>query len=85
MKIQVTQQHIQLGLRGSCTADPIALALKDAGFMRPWVSPTRIETVGQNGGYMKENWSCPQSVLSFMIRFDRGEVVSPFEFELEGV
>ena len=40
--ISVTQQHIDSGLRGSCEKDPIALAMKDAGYTDVWVSPDRI-------------------------------------------
>ena len=47
MKIQVTEQHIHYGLKGSCTSDCIALAMGDAGccftlglsdFVRQWLN-----------------------------------------------
>ena len=80
MKIQVTQQHIDAGLKGSCTKDPIALALKDAGVEDPWVSPVRI-TFGMN---RKNGVPTPPEVLAFIRAFDNYEPVQPFEFELEG-
>ena len=85
MKIQVTQQHIDKGVRGSCSSDPICLAMKDAGFFRPWVSPDRIKTVGFNGGYMCEEFAVPESVLDFMRLYDNNLRVQPFEFSLEGI
>ena len=80
MKITVTQQHIDNGQKGSCTRDPIALALKDAGVEDPWVSPVRI-TFGLN---RKNGAPVPAEVLAFMRAFDNHEMVEPFEFELEG-
>ena len=77
MKISVTQQHIDAGLRGSCTGDPIALALKDAGFDFVWVAPDRIEATVRT-------YSIPEDVLEFMKAFDNEHYVQPFTFELEG-
>ena len=78
MKITVTQYHIDNGQKGSCTRDPIALALKDAGVEDPWVSPVRI-TFGLN---RKNGAPVPAEVLAFMRAFDSHEPVSPFTFEL---
>ena len=85
MKIQVTQKHIDNGIRGSCSSDPICLAMKDAGFYRPWVSPDRIVVMGFNGAVSKQEFKIPESVAYFMLDFDNGRNSWPFEFQLEGV
>ena len=84
MRIQVTEQHIRNGLRGSCSSDAICLALRSAGFMNPWVSPDRIQTDGFSGGFMRENWLVTDELRSFMYDYDNRKPVFPFEFELEG-
>ena len=81
MKIQVTQQHINLGLRGSCTGDPISLSMKDAGLRSPWVSPTRI--VWNDRFDHPFEVETPEDVVQFMKSFDNDLYVEPFEFELE--
>ena len=81
MKIQVTQQHIDRGFKGSCTQDPIALALADAGFTKPRASPTYLSVEGWRGE--RDNYPTPESVLEFMKQYDNDRLVWPFEFELE--
>ena len=82
MKIQVTQKHLDNGVRASCSSDPICLALKDAGFYRPWVSPERIVVMGFNGAVSKQEFVVPDAVSYFMLSFDNGSYCYPFEFEL---
>lgn len=81
MKIQVTQKNISEGLVGSCTRDPVSLAMKDAGLLRVWVSPIRIVWV-DNLAQIHEV-ETPEDVLQFMKSFDNELVSEPFEFELE--
>ena len=82
MRISVTQRHINAGSRGSCTNDPIALALKDAGFSDPWVS---VRTIQNGRGKEMVQWDSPREVQEFMDLFDNTRPgVQPFEFELEG-
>lgn len=83
MRVQVTQQHINAGLRGSCSGDPVSLAMKDAGLLRPWASPVRIAW-DDNFGHPYEV-STPESVIQFMKSFDNELVSEPFEFFLEEV
>lgn len=81
MKIQVTQKNIDLGLRGSCSRDPVSLAMKDAGLLRVWVSPIRIvwvDTLAQI-----HEVETPEDVLQFIKNFDNEMLVDPFEFLLE--
>jgi len=80
MKIQVTQQHINQGHRGSCTKDPVALALSDAGYIMPWASPSYIKWMDIHG-YWRET-ETPSDVYYFMSSFDNNGPVEPFEFEI---
>ena len=80
MRIQITQHHINRGLRGSTTKDPVALAMLDAGFKNPWASPSHLWVEFEDRGLRVET---PESVLQFMKSFDNENFVEPFEFELE--
>lgn len=82
MKITVTQKHINSGLRGSCTKDPVGLALKDAGLVDIWVSPTQLRYRLSNGDLV---WTpIPENVEAFIRNFDNNRHTEAFEFELEG-
>jgi hypothetical protein len=83
VKVQVTQQHIDSGVRGSCTSDPIALALKDLGFIRPWVGISYIYVSGRNGGFMKECATLPPEAYEFLKHFDNGLPCGPLTLEIE--
>jgi len=83
MRIRVTQDHIDHGLRGSATSDPVALALQDEGFIRPYVGPDLIWVDGRNGGFMRQTTMTPDSVVLFMKEFDNGVSVKPFQFEVK--
>jgi hypothetical protein len=76
MRIQVTQKHINAGLRGSCSGDPICLAMKDAGLKNIWASPSQLR-------YNGRITEIPEEVLQFMKNFDNEMLVDPFEFLLE--
>ena len=80
MKIAVTQQHIDNGDRGSCTHDPIALAMKDAGLEKPWAGPNGLSWKVEHRNYFVQT---PRSVLDFMLAFDNGQPVGSFEFEVQ--
>jgi hypothetical protein len=77
VKIQVTQEHINAGVRGSATSDPIALALKDAGWEKPYVN-----VFGLQNGQIKR-YPLPAGMWEFMYNFDNEKPVKPFEFEVE--
>jgi hypothetical protein len=81
MIISVTQKHIDEGLRGSCTSDPVALAMKDAGLFHPWVSPSGLSWEDERKTAF--HTSVPDEVLDFMRNFDNIRFVDPFEFEVE--
>ena len=80
MIIQVTQQHIDFGLRGSCSSDPLSLAMLDAGLSEPWVSPAYFRWKKDGKTYFHP---IPENVVEFIIDFDNGKEVRPFEFEVE--
>ena len=83
MKISVTQKHIDAGVRGSCSQDPVALALREAGFHTPWVSSSGIRSYDSTRKKVQD-FELPDDVLQFMRDFDNLVPVEPFEFELEG-
>jgi hypothetical protein len=79
MKIEVTQQHIDKGLRASCSLDPVALALAGVGFKQPWVSPDHIAWRRDNKDYSVPT---PPAVLDFLKLWDNGGTLFPFTFDL---
>jgi hypothetical protein len=81
MKIQVTQQHIDAGQKGSCTKDPVALALKEATGKEVWASPSYLVWWEDE---IRKNVATPFKVYEFMRAYDNNEPVKSFEFELEG-
>ena len=80
MKIVVTQHHIDSGVRGSCSSDPIALAMREAGLAKPHVGPSYI-TWRKN--FKDYSVKTPEDVLQFMVEYDnRPASAKPIEFEL---
>jgi hypothetical protein len=80
MRVFVTQQHIDAGTPGSCNTDPIALAMKDAGCLVPWVSPSHL--AWNDRFHATYSVDTPGEVLAFMQAYDNGRATKPFEFEL---
>jgi hypothetical protein len=81
MKITVTQQHINEGQRGSSARDPVAFAMIDAGCLRPHAGVTHLSW--QDAGHKRYSAEVPRVVYEFMLEFDNGKLVEPFEFTLE--
>jgi hypothetical protein len=79
MKISVNQKHIDIGVRGSCSSDPIALAMREAGLEKPHAGPSYISWRKNNKDYFVPT---PTDVLQFMEAFDNKGHVKPFEFSL---
>ena len=71
MKVKVTQEHINKGLKGSSCYCPIALAIGPNCV----VQYSHI-TIGN------KEYRTPQAVFEFLHAFDNGLPVKPFEFEL---
>lgn len=76
----VTKKNIRKGNRQGATSCPIALALNDAGFNAVMVRHKFVWCYG-NGIFNEVN--LPEEAQEFILKFDRGEKVQPFEFELE--
>ena len=77
MKIKVTQKHIDAGKAEDC---PVALAMRDSGLVQPDVGQDDIRW--QKGAH--QEWCItPAKVYVFIMRFDDGRSVRPFEFELD--
>ena len=84
MKISVKREHIDNGVALSSTCCPIALACKDAGLKNVWINPLSIH-------YCLDDSVCPLfvnrvtlpvEVIKFIARFDAGEYVTMFSFDL---
>ena len=73
--IKLTQHHIDRGVRLSRFDCPISLALGDLGFSEILVD---VDFIWFDG------WShkTPTMVAEWIIAFDAGKEVRPFEFEL---
>lgn len=76
LTINVTQEHIDAGERGSCGHCPVALAMVNAGLDRPLVVTALHGTA--NG--KRVHASMPHCVNKFATSFDRGLPVFPFTF-----
>jgi len=80
MKVTVTQQHIDKGVKGSCGFCPIALAIKEA-FNTDYVLVASDLDIGES----IRDFPTPEEVQQFYCDFDRGQPVQPFTFELKGI
>ena len=80
-KINVTQKHIDKG-ESSATSCPIALALLDAGYDRPWVICNSISFRNKQKEYVYI--SPTKKTNDFIDRFDDGLIVKPAIFTLIG-
>ena len=76
MRIQVTQEHIDKGERMRGRQCPIALALRDAGISDPTVFTSSID-------FGERTVVSPDDVEAFVRRFDAGNRVRPFWFDLD--
>jgi hypothetical protein len=79
MKITVTQQHIDQGQKGSPTRDPIAFAMADAGLESPNAGVTHLRWYKDG---RRQYVEVPREVYDFMLNFDTGRAVKPFEFQI---
>ncbi len=80
MKIQVTQEDINQGVRQECEKCPIALAVIRA--IGPQAATMRISVDDAWVDIGEESWCLPRSAARFVSDFDSGKAVTPFEFEL---
>ena len=85
MKIQVTAEDIANGEREKAKCCPIALACLRAELVEPDVcgeysDGIQVKDDGEEEGYWR--YKLPPEALTFVEQFDKGETVSPFEFDL---
>lgn len=78
MRIEVTQEHIDEGKKGSCACCPIALAAEAVGMDRPLVMRSSILLMELDIIYR-----LPQIAKDFITTFDHGGPVQPFSFEVQ--
>ncbi len=82
MKITVTQEHIDGGVKDSPWACPIARALPRAPAGYDYeVFEDRVHLWSSREGARYSY--LPEEARLFVAKFDNGEAVEPFEFELD--
>ena len=82
--IQVTEEHIEKGVKGSRTSCPIASAFADAGFYNTSVEYSQVyyyESCDDSSDYGRSA-VVEQSVRDFQNDFDSGNAVEPMTLEL---
>jgi hypothetical protein len=77
MRFQVTQEHIDRGIRGMACRCPVSLSLQGTGFILAAVGVSHILNVGSSNGIR-----IPYDVLQWIKRFDEQGEGEPFTFEL---
>jgi hypothetical protein len=80
MRVEVTANHILFGERASCPYCPIALAIKAAA---PQPAGGIVSVMGHVAYVGETAYRLPYAARSFILDFDSGEPVEPFEFEME--
>jgi hypothetical protein len=76
MRIVVTRDHIAHGVPGTTGCCALALAVQDtSGDKRAWVGHTLVAVWGVQR-------DLPLVAYNFRERFDKGEQVEPFEFDI---
>ena len=88
VKISVTQDHIENGFYGLCDGCPVALALKEAGYHKPYVSAKVLafgytRATGLDSIPKEKLIPLPRSAQKFIRNFDAESKVEPFNFFLE--
>lgn len=95
IKLEITEQDIIAGLRGSCGLCPIARAMarhqhKFRGATWVDASPAYLTYYGEPGkeydphhGHMIAYATTPTPCKDFMMEFDSGDRVYPFTIEIE--
>lgn len=83
MKVEVTQNDIDIGLPRSATSCPVARACNRAGFYGATVGVTRLLYFD---GHQTVGIDMPSQVTNFIKAFDAGRRrVEPFVFELDDI
>ena len=80
MLINVTQEHIDNGLKRTCGKCPVALALLSAGAPDPFVGKDMVWIDFSDPDCM--GIVLPKEAHNFIHEFDEGKKVEPFSFTL---
>ena len=81
LTVNVTQDHIDKGARKEAYDCPVSLALGEADPGSDWCVSTRhiMRETGTHVGFIDP----PATVSKFVRRFDNGDPVQPFSFEID--
>jgi len=85
MQINVTQQHIDNGIKSDCRLCPIALALLPLFTNLPIEVDSCCIEIGCCIGSDDIQYYSPDSVIKFITAFDSSFPVKPFYFELQEI
>lgn len=78
--IQVTNAHIQNGIKGNCKHCPVALAVMEITHGEVLVGNDKLAAKINDNNH----WAyTPDNVNDFVYDFDAGMPVQPFTFEIE--
>jgi len=82
---ELTQEHIDNGVRLSCSCCPISLAVADKGYVHVSVSGSGVVRAIQQGGssLAPQRFRLPHEVMALIRLFDDGLPISPSSFRLE--
>ena len=85
MTIKVTQEHIDHGKQGHSARCPVALASREV--IKDWAPSKQSVSVSEKsvviGGLKRgQYYQLDESTRAFIVAFDFGESVAPFEFDL---
>lgn len=82
--IQVTQRDIELGVPEEAGACPIARSIARSFHKKIGIFFIRQYGITRDGSKIDgdEEWNLPGNARRFISRFDRGDRVAPFSFEL---
>lgn len=93
MKVNVTEKHIQDGVKKSCCSCPVAIAINSPiiqmEFPKIALSSVHLKdghcTIqGEQGGpKMIHKFSLPKIAQDFVAKFQLGETVSPIQFDID--
>ena len=82
MTVTITNDHIQRGMKSNAKYCPIAIALSE-------LYPHRMNKIRVTNGNVTitgvDFYSLPFTAYEFINKFDAGETVNPFSFEIEGL
>ena len=84
MKITVTQENIDKGVRGEIGYCPIALAIKALGYEHVCVDDESVDARREEDDPYADAFLSylPTKATSFIHAFDEGRKVAPFTFEM---